>query len=94
MGRLADSVVNGNPIPPAGLTFTFDVHADPVCVIERSKPTNPPLYAFYLGEADGWVALYDPVARRTIREDRADLRISSIPAVLWDGRAAACATAT
>jgi hypothetical protein len=60
---LAQGVLEGKRIPPVGLTFVFDVHADPVCVSVNDSGGSPrqPAYRLYLGEANGWLALYDPV---------------------------------
>ena len=65
----ARSVLDGRQIPPSGLTFVFDVHADPVCVaVDTTAEAKPrPAYRLYLGEANGWLALYDPVNRVTER---------------------------
>ena len=46
MASLADSVLAGRPVPPNGLTFTFDVHADPVCIRDGVNTT----YALFLGQ--------------------------------------------
>ncbi|MEV4348235.1 hypothetical protein AB0J83_27580 [Actinoplanes sp. NPDC049596] len=76
MAGLADRVIDGHPIPPAGLTFVFDVHADPVCI----RAGKAVFYALYLGENDGWVAFYRPSESRTVRRSREGLELSFIPA--------------
>jgi len=76
MGGLASRVIAGSPIPPAGLTFTFDVHADPVCVRDGTAV----FYALYLGDDGDRIALYQPSKGRTIRRSRTGLELSFIPA--------------
>jgi hypothetical protein len=51
------------------ITFVFDVHADPVCINASAVGGSPsqPEYRLYLGEANGWLALYDPASRVTER---------------------------
>jgi hypothetical protein len=51
------------------ITFVFDVHADPVCINAGGVGGSPsqPEYRLYLGEANGWLALYDPASRVTER---------------------------
>jgi hypothetical protein len=51
------------------ITFVFDVHADPVCVNASGVGGSPsqPEYRLYLGEANRWLALYDPANRVTER---------------------------
>ncbi|KUL41945.1 hypothetical protein [Actinoplanes awajinensis] len=75
MAGLARQVASGRPIPPAGLTLTFDVHADPVCVRDGTAE----FFALYLGESDGWIAFYQPSLGSTIRRAKDGLRLAFIP---------------
>ena len=67
--------------PAAGRTFLYDVHADPV-QIKRGGPRTAATgsYDLYLGESDGWIAVYDVAAHRTVREPQGRHRAALHPA--------------
>jgi hypothetical protein len=81
--ELASGVLKGQRIPPAGTTFLFDFHADPVCVHPTAEgATSIPgsiSYGLYLGEAEGWVVIFDPLKRVTKRMPADGLVLSFIP---------------
>lgn len=82
MSGLADRVLAGQPIPPAGLSFAFEIHADPVCIRPLPAPDAPAeraFYALFLGAADDWITYYKPSEARTIRRARDGLELSFIP---------------
>jgi MFS family permease len=81
-GDLSRFVHAGNAIPPTGLTFVYDFHADPVCVSstqEEGAFFKKPTYRLYLGEANDWVVLFDPETGTTNRVSSNGLLLTFLP---------------
>jgi hypothetical protein len=71
---LAASVLRGQE---GASTLIFNFRADPVCVHREGEPKGiEGAFRLYLGEADGWLALYDPAASRTTRMSREGVELT------------------
>jgi hypothetical protein len=73
---LAESTLRGQE---GASTLIFNFRADPVCVHREGDPNESKgNFRLYLGEADGWLALYDPTTSQTTRMSREGVELTYI----------------